>query len=50
MADTFSYMDDAKGFEPSEAFAHLRSECPLHRVAHEPPFYVLSRLATSSPS
>jgi cytochrome P450 len=45
MADTFSYMDEAKGFEPSEAFAHLRSEaCPVHRVTeHDPPFYVLSR-------
>ena len=46
MADTFSYMDEAKGFEPSEAFAHLRSECPLHRVeTHEPPFYVVSRFS-----
>ena len=46
MADTFSYMDEAKGFEPAEAFAHLRSECPLHRVeTHEPPFYVVSRFS-----
>ena len=46
MADTFSYLDEAKDFEPSEAFAHLRSECPLHRVEqHDPPFYVLSRFS-----
>ncbi len=46
MADTFSYIDEATDFEPSEAYSHLRAQCPLHRVTdHEPPFFVVSRFS-----
>jgi cytochrome P450 len=44
VTETFSYPEEAKDFEPSEAFRHLREQCPLHHeTAHEPSFYVLSR-------
>jgi cytochrome P450 len=46
VTDTFSYPDEAKSFEPTDAYRHLREQCPLHHEAdHEPPFYVVSRFA-----
>ncbi len=44
ISDTFSYEEQAKAFEPADAYRYLREHCPLHREeGHEPPYYVLSR-------
>ena len=44
MADTFAYLTGATDFEPTQAYEHLREQCPLYHVTdHQPPFYVVSR-------
>lgn len=40
----YQHLESATAFEPTEGYAQLREQCPLHRVdEHDPPFYVLTR-------
>ncbi len=44
--EPYSHVDQAAEFEPTDAYARLREQCPVHHeTAHDPPFYVLSRYA-----
>jgi cytochrome P450 len=45
MTISYSHVEHARDFEPTESYAILREQCPLHHEQHhDPPFYVLSRL------
>jgi cytochrome P450 len=40
----YRHADHSRDFEPTDNYAQLREQCPLHHEAdHDPPFYVLSR-------
>lgn len=44
MPAEYRHADHARDFEPTDNYAQLRGQCPLHHEAdHDPPFYVLSR-------
>lgn len=46
MTESYSHVESAHAFEPFDGYAELRAGCPLHaEVAHDPPFYVLSRFS-----
>ncbi len=43
-ASPIRHIESASSSEPTEHYARMRSECPIHHVAdHDPPFYVVSR-------
>ena len=40
----YRHADHSRDFEPTDNYAPLREQCPLHHEAdHDPPFFVLSR-------
>lgn len=42
--ETIGHVAAAKAFEPTEHYAQLRAECPVHHATdHDPPFYVVTR-------
>ncbi len=44
MDTPYRHVDHARTLEPTDRYATLRSECPVHHESdHEPPFFVLSR-------